>query len=34
VKLKAWPARRIDAYLLAALEGAKLEPSPRADRRR
>jgi hypothetical protein len=30
---KAWPKRRIDAYLLAAMEKAGLSPSPQADRR-
>ncbi|MCC2669105.1 MAG: Planctomycete cytochrome, partial [Armatimonadetes bacterium] len=33
VKQQAWPARRIDQYLLARIEKAGLHPSPRADRR-
>jgi len=33
VKQRQWPARRIDAYLLAKLEAAGMQPAPRADRR-
>lgn len=33
VKQKAWPTRRIDHYLLARLEAAKVPVSPSADRR-
>jgi hypothetical protein len=33
VRERSWPRRRIDAFLLAAMEQRKLSPSPEADRR-